>query len=54
MIEALLGRIFVFWIRNTLLREKECVCEKAGICFTSFYKFIKIVFNYDDNHLREG
>lgn len=47
MIEALLGRIFVFWIRNTLLREKEkkeCVCEKAGICFTSSYKFIKIVF----------
>lgn len=25
MIEALLGRIFVFWIRNTLLKNGMCV-----------------------------
>lgn len=44
MIDALLGRIFVFWIRNTLFKKSKDVCENAGICFTLFsYKF-KVVF----------
>lgn len=44
MSEALLGRIFVFWIRNTILKRNVCVREKASICFTSSYKLKEIVF----------